>query len=117
MARLPGTARSDIEISYCRHPVNENNNHYNGHYFFFHRGGFQSCPLFSHYLFHYFVTYSEFGPENNLMVILMDSIMGQLMATLKAPIDIEALQAVQVIQSSRSCQTTCARRTFRTLRS
>ena len=69
--------------------MNENNDHYNGHYFFFHGGGFQSCPLFSHYLFHYFVTYSEFGPENNLMVILMDSIMGQLMATLKAPILIE----------------------------
>ena len=88
MARLPGTARSDIEISYCRHPMNENNDHYNGHYFFFHGGGFQSCPLFSHYLFHYFVTYSEFGPENDLMVILMDSIMGQLMATLKAPINL-----------------------------
>ena len=55
--------------------------------FFSTEGGFQGCPLFSHYLFHYFVTYSEFGPENDLMVILMDSIMGQLMATLKAPID------------------------------
>ena len=84
MARLSGTARSDIEISYRQHPVNENNDHYNGHYYFFHGGGFQSCPLFSHYLFHYFVTYSEFGSENDLMVILMDSIMGQLMATLKA---------------------------------
>ena len=44
----------------------------------FWEGGFQSCLLFSHYLFHYFVPYSKFGPENNLMVILMNTIMGQI---------------------------------------
>ena len=58
MARLPGTARSDIEIFFCRHPVNENNDHYNGHYYFF-CGGFQSCQLIVHYLFDYFVPYSR----------------------------------------------------------
>jgi hypothetical protein len=40
--------------------------------------GFQSC----HYLFPYFVPYSRFGPENDLMVILM----AQIMAAWKAPI-------------------------------
>ena len=38
---------------------------------------FQSC----HYLFTYFVPYSKFGPENELMVILMV----QIRATLKHP--------------------------------
>jgi hypothetical protein len=87
MARLLGTARSDIELFYRQHPMNQNNNHYNDHYVFFCGGGFQSCPLIYYYLFYYFVHCSRFGPEKDLMMIFMNSIMGQNNGTLKAPID------------------------------
>src|SRR5260221_4334017 len=51
----------------------------------FRGGGFQSRPLIDHYLFHYSVHYSRFGFENHLMVILMNSIMGQNNGTLNDP--------------------------------